>query len=1713
MSIHVFNNFNNCFLAGKLPNEINTRFIPVNSNFTNIAEDENFYKLRTLDDLSVYANAAKYSHTVWDTDTYINSDYSLTGQYYNYICSKVESTESVDKPDFINTENVEAFLLANNITDKLIEEKLKNYAKAGFYYIKTREALIWVANRVNDKDKFNNFINIVLGDDILGTEEEPFSLPIIGSADRPYQGTFDGMGHKLVNVTLKSVTLSNGLIGFLGDKGKLCNLQLGDTDSITIVECNKRIDLPHLKLSSANINTGVLVGENYGTVSDIAVFGKFIFKKFVPAVYATTNKTDNNAELFEKSPYDNDQSYSNPFFSDAFCWNSPFNIVPYVGYFAQGIPYSTKYAAPAACHEYTLYEPRLGIANFGVYSAPNVATLNLDYYGDIYEADSYARNNCDDAFRKGTNHDVGANDCAYFFDAYLNVPSKLQHSLRCAYYCSPVIGSNNGINENIYVSATIQADLSGAFVGFIGGICGLQNRGSATKCVSDIVFDQQRTSRKTVADEFARTLTYNLGDLSDSKFAYAGDNAFYLYFRTFEPSIRRSYESMVAVYSSTDAAEPTVIIPACAYFPQYDDTDNCAKSPTSKSNLVLEPCLYPESPSDKNPEPVVITVDKKEYQLYRCAIPNVTMDFSDHDNGNFNIVLDQNQSNNDYPVYGGSASAVNIWENKAVLAYQTGPIYADGDLIADEDGTYTLAPGATPLSVVTSTTSNFSIEWPVSAKDPTTEEIIDTAARKVKISASNYTLTRKTNFNSTAVASISNFKLGVTYGKSFVECNSDDLYIYNDGGSTAISYAGITSKDIAKNITDYLYDNYPFGISFDEIQANNLSLVCSSYKILKLTGTLTGAKSIDVEEIKLSNGAKAYKPKWYNGSRDTVQASIDKAYSAWVSEDFSAKILGTTTTHDGIHADVSNVKIVTTAGASVDTINNGVLKLRSRTPINEFDNPASVSHFDDLNSYVITTTAEEIMVEQNNKLVTSSIYHTRTTLADAAANAAAIYTNAKTNNVDVYKDNYFAVKEPSKSNMTATVGIANSEFSAVKYVEKSIYNVGAYAGMLTVSDGFAMSACSAAYDSIDYELNGGSDLIHHPDIAMFNRFGTLAAKAEIQTNNISNTVVTQDGTWPTLNTSTSDYKKAYINATYAHGLTATDCSFYNTYKINNDTSELSKAIVAEINYLRLPIPSVYQFENGKDRDSKGKDYKIGIWTSDVPYYQHPVTINLWNNSVGSAVWPNCTEENNPHYGDLTQDKMISQVQFASDHPDVYKLFNFNNCKVGQTGITDTKLLTSSYIAALNSINSFSKVWRTYGDHDDGGATTNWNRSNCYFRANTKVMATHDYMAGDTILLSGIYTDKTTVRYMSKPTDHFLRIGFNAPHTVSTKPDIVTAVNFTGSFNVIQSKQIPASSTIIQWDPTTYQDTYFTYTYDVSAIDESAYIQIDEPVKKLSFAKNFNITDMESDLIALKTLICELFKLPAQGYAKDDSGKYTKIDKSSISSVEIKNGDGVTKTYKPASLVTLSDMSEIAKTDKISIEVTWENYDYMLDLDEKREDQQTIKEAQIMAMSSLVQLMQYAFKSITLTVPTEEQDDDFTNNVELELIHPETKSIRHGYVFQDYLDKASESSAFATDYFGNSIHIGQKYKPSYIRSEIAARNKFVYSGAAFTDLAGFLLVDDATKNLISYVDAGAGEEALTNGCWSMKFDQATVESNNAFPFESSALLINITTEEE
>lgn len=108
-----------------------------------------------------------------------------------------------------------------------------------------------------DSAKFEELSNdiIVLTDDIDMVGEEPIA-PIGGNF--PFNGTFDGQGHAIKNLTIVGVQGSNkctGLFGYVGAEGKITDLGL---------------ELIHV---SGQANTGAIAGVLVGNVSECYVTG------------------------------------------------------------------------------------------------------------------------------------------------------------------------------------------------------------------------------------------------------------------------------------------------------------------------------------------------------------------------------------------------------------------------------------------------------------------------------------------------------------------------------------------------------------------------------------------------------------------------------------------------------------------------------------------------------------------------------------------------------------------------------------------------------------------------------------------------------------------------------------------------------------------------------------------------------------------------------------------------------------------------------------------------------------------------------------------------------------------------------------------------------------------------------------------------------------------------------------------------------------------------------------------------------------------------------------------------------------------------------------------------------------------------------------------------------------------------------------------------
>lgn len=338
MSSVVFNSFKQRFLNGDVPREDVWKFIPVNKAFTQKFGMDDFplEQYRSLSDF--------YGH---DCDAMRNSFFEgIRRDIYWY---KPADTDETNKPMFITSgsigekgkydsrSNWEDFQKTVYMQDISGNSAISSYlTSGGFYYIRKKDELRWFAARSNTG---NNRIIGVLGDGIDGVIRGQ-----IGSNENyPFQGVFDGNGHTLNSVSIVCDSTDNGLIGVLGCDGVVKNVKLSNdvADSATPpinLLCEKRIDLNHIKTDGRDVNAGILVGRNYGVIENIdgSNLGSFKFSGFVPQVYSVTNKSDSFSDFYAtvRPKYDNGENF---YYLNSWCINSPGNICPYVGYFAEGL--------------------------------------------------------------------------------------------------------------------------------------------------------------------------------------------------------------------------------------------------------------------------------------------------------------------------------------------------------------------------------------------------------------------------------------------------------------------------------------------------------------------------------------------------------------------------------------------------------------------------------------------------------------------------------------------------------------------------------------------------------------------------------------------------------------------------------------------------------------------------------------------------------------------------------------------------------------------------------------------------------------------------------------------------------------------------------------------------------------------------------------------------------------------------------------------------------------------------------------------------------------------------------------------------------------------------------------------------------------------------------------------------------------------------------
>ena len=346
-------------MTGKVSGEDTWKFQPVNANF---AED--------------YADTLKYVRSQTDL-YYLNANFSAKGYtdivdnfsdiYYpnirpvQYNYTVMSEVDIAHEPEFITQENYDLFIENNpqeikdksnpnslyslffepatykfyridhyeDVIDENTSEVVPSAIPRGFYYIKTKEDLKWCADRINGEN-YDNTINIVLGDDIGTDDDTPIKLNFaLGeNPEHPYEGILYGNGYSFKNININCNKSCNGIIGYLGYSGWADTIMInGDHNALTN---RKPISITHLIDGEGDVAAGFLCGKNNGKITNVVVSGNLNVNSFYPKIYSIYNKVD-NADTTETN------LYGNMFYPDYLCFDSLGNIIPYIGYFNEGV--------------------------------------------------------------------------------------------------------------------------------------------------------------------------------------------------------------------------------------------------------------------------------------------------------------------------------------------------------------------------------------------------------------------------------------------------------------------------------------------------------------------------------------------------------------------------------------------------------------------------------------------------------------------------------------------------------------------------------------------------------------------------------------------------------------------------------------------------------------------------------------------------------------------------------------------------------------------------------------------------------------------------------------------------------------------------------------------------------------------------------------------------------------------------------------------------------------------------------------------------------------------------------------------------------------------------------------------------------------------------------------------------------------------------------
>ena len=578
MESFIFNEYKYDLLNGKIADKNVWTFHIVNKNF---AEDLG-------DILPKLGHKGAVDSYIFATDKNVESrDVALSK--YESVCTPVnytykvsQNTLSSERPSYVDIDNWNEFnsrykhqshlyslffaeggLFRRTYTTDEIDPVTNTYIERvrGFYYVETAEELKWCAEKVNGlingsrSEIYNNYINIVLGDNLGygkadSTNRKHIDFSIGAFVDRPFEGIFYGNGYIIQNVVLECNSNSSGLIGYLGKSGIIDTIRVKGHN---VLKCNKKININHMIDTASDINAGFLCGKNNGRICNVSFNGSVTLVDFVPGVYAVSNKTDDDGNAF-------DNPGENIYFPDYLCINSIANIVPYIGYFGEGVfstwanegrnkgywksnnvyagdvgqltgaanvsnfyPYDNsscaEWAYPSAASNDT-YEVTGHTLFYNINAMFETNQLLTDEQGDWSEYLSMLK------YTSSMNGNKAIHNWEIQSTQYMDKSIKMHQFNRVSYNTGLLIGCNEGDVSSIVMNAS--AYTSGTYVGFLGGIAGKQATSPKMLmdniCVNLYTCDVDDNRQKYISDD-GDMLSYT-GNTSTT-FTFVSDNLCY----------------------------------------------------------------------------------------------------------------------------------------------------------------------------------------------------------------------------------------------------------------------------------------------------------------------------------------------------------------------------------------------------------------------------------------------------------------------------------------------------------------------------------------------------------------------------------------------------------------------------------------------------------------------------------------------------------------------------------------------------------------------------------------------------------------------------------------------------------------------------------------------------------------------------------------------------------------------------------------------------------------------------------------------------------------------------------------------------------------------------------------------------------------------------------------------------------------------------------